>query len=135
MVIAFLMWNPFHHSVFDREKNNCNPGGEYNGYVAFDTKLPLSFQGGSNDVHTLDDEINVHGGITFDDEMTCLENAAIIPLTAIPSPNELKNYRCIGFDTVHYGDTLEKWPIEAVKKETLNLKKQIEDLIVKQQKG
>lgn len=60
--------------------------------------------------------------------MSYFENAPIIPLTEIPSPEVLKTFRCIGFDTLHAGDTAEKWTIDAVKAETLRLKEQIEKL-------
>ena len=84
--------------------------------------------GDIEDDNILDNIVDVHGGITFDHPMTDMINESIIPLTAIPDPKTLKNFRVIGFDTVHYGDTKAKWPIEAVKEETLRLMKQIESL-------
>ena len=130
MVIAFLMMNPFHHKLY---KGNYDRGGEYNGYVAFDGKLPLSLQGGADweDDNTLDNMVSVHGGITFDSPMSNLTGCAIVPLTSIPNPETLKKFRCIGFDTLHCGDTKEKWPEDAVKAETLRLKEQIEKLLEK----
>lgn len=135
MVIAFLMMNPFHH----RLNPNLDPlldGGEYNGYVAFDAKLPLSWQGGApfEDKTVLDNMIDVHGGITLDRSMENWTHEAIIPLTAIPEPEQFKNLRVIGFDTLHYDDTKDKWPFDAIKAETLKLKEQIEHLISKQNK-
>ena len=128
MVIAFLMMNPCHHKY---SRNMDNIGGEYNGYVAFDQELPPSWQGNfsSHGDDTLDGMVKVHGGITFDSEWDALKDCPIIPLTAIPSPEELKKFRCIGFDTLHYDDTRDKWPIENVKAETLELMHQIEKLI------
>lgn len=35
---------------------------------------------------------------------------------------------CVGFDTLHYGDTAEKWPYEAVKEETMRLLNQLIEL-------
>ena len=128
MVIAFLRENPFHH-VF-RKGMSPVEGGEYNGYVAFDKELPQSWQGLASflDDNTLDNLVDVHGGITYDNSMSDWENEPVIPLTEIPSPEVLKAFRCIGFDTLHAGDTVEKWPIDAVKAETLRLKEQIEKL-------
>jgi hypothetical protein len=131
MVIAFLMMNPFHHKLY---KGEYNEGGEYNGYVAFDGVLPMSCQGGGiwDDYDsTLDNMVNVHGGITFDEPMNTLLKEPIIPLTPIPDRDTLKTLRCIGFDTLHCCDTREEWTMEATEKETLNLKAQIEKLLNK----
>ncbi len=130
MVIAFLMMNPFHHA-FHAE----NRGGEYNGYVAFSEELPISSMSGAgwDDNKSLDYLVSVHGGITLDENWNFMENRSFIPLTSIPDPKDLENFRVIGFDTVHYGDTREKWPIERVKEETLSLMQQIEKLIAKKQ--
>ena len=122
MVIAFLI-----HSPWYKAKRTKGENGNYNGYVAFKEELPLSIQGGGNwDKESLDDLINVHGGITLDRESLWKE-AAIIPLTAIPE--DIHEYRVIGFDTGHLDDTAEYWTFERTKKETLNLKEQIEKLI------
>ena len=130
MVIAFLMMNPFHHKLY---KGNYDGGGEYNGYVAFDGNLPLSYQGGKSwdDDDALDNMVDVHGGITFDSPMSDLADCAIVPITSIPDPETLKKFRCIGFDTLHCGDTKEKWPEDAVKAETIRLMEQIEKLLEK----
>lgn len=128
MVVAFLMMNPFHHRFHPLVEDM---GGEYNGYVAFNEKLSTSSMSGASwdDDKSLDYLVSVHGGITFDKTWEEMKDVSIIPLTSIPAPEELKNYRVIGFDTLHYGDTREKWPIEKVKEETLNLMRQIEKLI------
>ena len=130
MVIAFLMMNPFHHK-FRVGMPTENMGGEFNGYVAFDGNLPLSYQGGKSwdDDDALDNMVDVHGGITFDSPMSDLADCAIVPITSIPDPDTLKKFRCIGFDTLHYGDTKEKWPEDAVKAETIRLMEQIEKLL------
>lgn len=127
MVIAFLKWNPAHHRIND---NPLNIGGEYNGYVAFDAELPISYQGSMNwqEDNVLDNLVTVHGGITFDRPMSDLMEEPIIPITAIPEPKVLKTFRVVGFDTLHYGDTKNNWTFEATKQETLELMKQIEDL-------
>ena len=123
MVVAFLRMSPMHRA-FSREGMSPIKGGEYNGYVAFDKELPQSWQGLASflDDNTLDNLVDVHGGITYDAPMSDLENEPIIPLTEIPSPEVLKTFRCIGFDTLHACDTAEEWTINAVKAETLRLK-------------
>lgn len=130
MVIAFIRWNPFHHSYMDNS-NGENYGGEYNGYVAFDGELPLSYQGAAllEVENPLDDLVYVHGGITYDRPMKISEKTPLIPLTAMPDPETLKKFRVIGFDTLHYGDTKEEWTFEKTKAETLHLKEQIETLL------
>lgn len=129
MVIAFLKMNPFHHKLNPNRPSYID-GGEYNGYVAFDKKLPQSWQGSANwdDEDTLDNMVNVHGGITLDCSMEDFINDSIIPITSIPDPQILKKFRVIGFDTLHCEDTKEMWTLEATKEETLRLMKQIEKL-------
>lgn len=122
MVIAFLMMNPYHHK-YDR-------GGKYNGYVAFDKELPLSLLGGADfeDDDSLDYKVHVHGGITFDGQMSDMLDCPIIPLTSIPEPSALKNLRVIGFDTLHCHDSKKYWTLERTKEETLDLMEQINKL-------
>lgn len=124
MIIAFLQRNPFHNLILEGKEE----GGLYNGYVATDKDIPLSYQGGADwsDSNALDNFINVHGGITYDS--TYGEYREIIPLTSIPDLETLKNMRVIGFDTLHSSDTRERWPFEAIKAETLRLLEQIEKL-------
>ena len=133
MVIAFLRWNPFHHRLREKWGDDPSVGGEYNGYVAFDAELPLSSMSGASweDTESLDNLLDIHGGITYDSDIDT--TYPMIPLTAIPNPEELKKFRCIGFDTLHYSDTRDKWPMERVKEETLNLMRQIEKLIAEKQ--
>lgn len=126
MVVAFLMRSPLY------VKNRTTGfGGNYNGYVAFKEELPLTYQSAGtwfSNNGVLDDLIKIRSEITFDTKSLCKETA-IIPLTAIPE--DIHEYRVIGFDTAHFGDTAEYWTFERTKEETLNLKKQIEDLIAK----
>lgn len=133
MVVAFLRWNPFHHKMREKWGDDPSIGGEYNGYVAFDAELPQSFMRDASRKYSesLDYLIDVHGGITYDSDMDT--TYPMIPLTAMPDSEKLKTFRCIGFDTLHAGDTRDKWPLERVKEETLNLKKQIEELIAERQ--
>jgi hypothetical protein len=130
MIIAFLKPNPFHHKFRKGFNDESNIGGEYNGYVAFDKNLPLSWQGGMDwsEENTLDRLIDVHGGITLDCPMEEFMDDPYIPLTPIPDREELKKLRVIGFDTLHCDDTREKWPKEAIIEETLRLMEQIKAL-------
>ena len=74
-----------------------------NGYVA----IPPTHPAYKMDYDTLMYEIDIHGGVTF----------AGFPNTL----NEHKDWWVLGFDTCHYGDTLLKWPKEAVEAETKRL--------------
>lgn len=124
MVVAFLMRSPWYNLKRCKGEN-----GNYNGYVAFKEELPLSCQAkGSwyNKDEDLDDLVNIHGGITFDRKSLPID-IAIIPLTAIPE--DIHEYRVIGFDTGYSGDTAEYWTFERTKEETIRLKEQVERLI------
>ncbi len=120
MLFAFLRES----GLFESIQSGMIDGGLYNGYVAFDNQLPY------ND---LDQIISIHGGITFDDNINFLNRPlTIIPITRIPEFTESKcTYRVVGFDTQHFGDTKDTWTFEQTKAETLYLKKQIENLIMK----
>ena len=106
MVFAFLKRTPVYLMM---------PTGEYNGYVGWtpdEGELPLSEQGNWNltgglalEGDSLDDLIDVHGGITFDtvfDKDYVELFADRRDLTGIPE--DLLGCRIIGFDTCHYGD-------------------------------
>jgi hypothetical protein len=57
-------------------------------------------------------DLLVHGGVTYSEYVN---NTDIFPSKGF----------WIGFDTVHYGDTIEKWPKDKVLKETIKLFKQV----------
>lgn len=124
---AFLRENPCYGT---RAKKGC-PCGQYNGYVGIVDKEhtptwhPKAF---GSYVSVSGKIISVHGGITYDSSMGDFEipHDGIIPLTEMP--NEWWQYQVVGFDCNHWGDTPEKWPFEEVKKETLHLQRQIEDI-------
>ena len=120
MTFAFLLPTP-------RFIYEC---GEYNGYVGFDDKLPLSYQGKAFETEdselSLDDYIQVHGGITWDSENYRLTGD---PIKLTEFPENWKDCRIIGFDTCHFGDDSVIWDKEAVTHETLRLKEQIDKLI------
>lgn len=107
--------------------------GEYNGYVGIiNDILPDSFMSSRDfDEIELDDLIDVHGGITFDNKNRRNEiiwdKEPIIPLTAIP--DKWYQYRIIGFDCAHFGDNKELWGFEVTKAETKHMMEQILKLI------
>lgn len=90
-------------------------GGWGNGYVI----LPVGHKYHGVDYNDID--VDVHYGLTFSAEVT---DDLIMHWS-----NELresdKGGWIIGFDTVHYGDTLERWPKEAVQAEADRLMAQL----------
>jgi hypothetical protein len=93
-----------------------------NGYVAVPPAHPLYL--GSLDTVT-DNELiakkisavgslDVNGGITYNDFGD--------------GKNAPKDWWVFGFDTAHFGDTIEKWPKEAVEAETKRLFSQLLDI-------
>lgn len=123
MVAAFMVQNiPY-------DEYSAIECGQYNGYVAFKEELPPSYIGTLGKVGEttfLDNLIKVHGGISLDIE-GLREDVLLVPLTEIP--DEVYNYRIIGFDTCHEDDNSEDWSYQEVMEETLSLKSQIEKLI------
>ena len=123
---AFLRENPCYDT---RAKRGC-PCGQYNGYVGIIdrelTPTPHPELFGAY-ISRSGKEISVHGCITYDSYMGDFEipHDGIIPLTEMP--DEWWQYQVVGFDCNHWGDTPDKWPFEEVKKETLDLQRQIEE--------
>lgn len=110
------------------ERNNNLPAAYHlesgcaNGYVAVPPGHPLygkSF---------MDFTLNVHGGVTFTDHYgTVKRNFKSIEY--IDDGSDVSDdWWVIGFDTCHFDDSLERWPKEAVIKETHHLKHQLEEL-------
>lgn len=103
----------------------------YCGYVGVknNSMIPKSIQDTcdfDNYQNSLDANISVHGGITFDG--TWDENTPIIPLTDIPA--DWYKYHCYGFDLNHFMDDYDIcMNFEYAKNEALNMKKQMEELI------
>lgn len=103
----------------------------YCGYVGVknDSKIPHSIQEDvnmwDNYSNSLDAQISVHGGITFDGKIK--ENVSIIPITDIPK--DWYNYHCYGFDCNHFGDESIAMDFEYVKAEVLSMKEQMEALL------
>ena len=81
-----------------------------NGYVA----IPPMHPAYKMDYDTLIFDLKVHGGITYSD----FGNGDAAP----------KDWWVFGFDTAHFGDTIEKWPKEAVEAETKRLFCQLLDI-------
>ena len=108
----------------------------YCGYVGVkdSSMLPRSFQASTfeeidNDPEydCLDNNIRVHGGITFDGVFP--KETPIIPLTDIPK--DWNTYHIYGFDLNHWNDneTGISTNFDYAKNEALSMKKQMEELI------
>lgn len=94
-----------------------NNKGWGNGYVIIPKEHALH----GKHYDEINDYINVHGGLTFSDPASDL-----LGDWEEVDENDIEGW-IIGFDTAHYGDTLEYWTKERVEEETKNLLKQIED--------
>jgi hypothetical protein len=66
--------------------------------------------------------VDVHGGLTFSESV----NSVIGNFPELTE--EMKDGWVFGFDTAHYNDSMERWPKEAVERETENLKSQFVEL-------
>ena len=108
----------------------------YCGYIGVkdSSMLPKSYQGSTfEDVEDnpeynyLDDNIQVHGGITFDGVFP--QETLIIPLTDIPE--DWHTYHIYGFDLDHNDDkkTGISTNFDYAKNEALSMKQQMEELI------
>lgn len=106
----------------------------YCGYVGIKDnsiydRLPPTYQrgGDSDDEDLLDNDISVHGGITFDGAFS--ENEPIIPLTNIPQ--NWYNCYCYGFDLNHFNDNIKgiSTDFEYAKMQALDMKNQVEAMI------
>lgn len=98
-------------------------GGYANGYVAVPPGHPLW----GMDYDNVDNKINIHGGLTYSDmsdNMMESQNIEILDETVDSLPS---GWWVFGFDTLHYMDTLENWSREMCIKETLELRKQLEE--------
>lgn len=92
-------------------------GGWGNGYVGIPEGHPC-FGVDYNEIQSIYD-INVHGGLTFSGHYH-----------GSPFPQEAVGMWIVGFDTLHWGDNMHKWPNEtAVLAEANHLKEQLEKLI------
>lgn len=87
-----------------------------NGYVA----LPFGHVYHGCDYDFINQDIDVHGGLTFSEQVT---QKFIDAWPELDQDDE--GTWLIGFDTGHYGDTLENWSKEEVEKETERLLDQL----------
>ena len=83
-----------------------------NGYVVIPNGHPMYGK------HYDEVPVDVHGGLTFSG---CANDFPELT-------EEMKDGWVFGFDTAHYNDNMERWPKEAVERETENLKSQFVEL-------
>lgn len=103
--------------------SDCGYG---NGYVAVPPEYPY---------HGVDYNkllVDIHGGLTFDASAKEINNATLANWSNLEFLGEETSlpddYWVFGFDTLHFGDSLTKWPRERCMEETLNLKEQLEKM-------
>lgn len=86
----------------------------HNGYVILDRNHPISGMYYSDIDEKYD--IEVHGGITFADQLSIFKHST--DLSKTPELLDYQDYWVIGFDTQHADDNAEKWNAEITLKET-----------------
>lgn len=91
-------------------------GGWGNGYVAIPKDHPAFGKDYNDEIF---DSVYIHGGLTYSEEYSEKYN-----------PIETEGMWIIGFDTLHLGDDMNRWPTEeSVMNEANNLKAQIEAIL------
>jgi len=101
------------------KENTWLPGMKHgwgNGYVVIPNGHPMYGK------HYGEVPVDVHGGLTFSESV----NSVIGNFPELTE--EMKDGWVFGFDTAHYSDDMERWPKEAVERETENLKSQFVEL-------
>lgn len=140
-LIAFI--NAEHNEKLNDRNLPFLEAGYANGYVAIPPEHPCYRKRYTDEIL---DGIQVHGGITLS-EPVCYEDESFMSKRRInPEYIGTRSYLfdaaeyitdhkdvpddwwILGFDTCHYQDNPQRWTREAVIAETLNLKKQLEDL-------
>lgn len=92
--------------IIPNTRNTFSDTGWGNGYV----RIP---EGHEYYEKTYDDiPVNVHGGLTFGDHV-------------FGKDKYFSDGYWVGFDTAHYGDDRQKWPVDRVLEETIHLFKEI----------
>lgn len=91
------------------------PCGWGNGYVG----VPEGHPAYGKHYDEMYDKIDVHGGLTFSEHYDDVKDF----------PKSMRGMWIFGFDTCHYGDTPQKWTIEAVQAETERLRDQLENMM------
>lgn len=92
-----------------------------NGYVAIPEGHPC-FGMDYDAIYEKYSHIEAHGGLTW----SALQDEKGLTL----APDEVKGMWVVGFDTAHYGDTLERWPELMVRLEAERLKRQLEEILL-----
>ena len=93
-------------TIVKSEPNPYLEKGWGNGYVRIPEGHPYYEK-------TYDDiDVRVHGGLTFGDHI-------------FEDNKHFSDGYWVGFDTAHYGDTKQRWPMESVLQETIELFKAI----------
>lgn len=95
--------------------------GTHNGYVILDRNHPISGMYYSDIDEKYD--IEVHGGITFADQLSIFKHST--DLSKTPELLDYQDYWVIGFDTQHADDNPEKWNAESTLKETERFAEQL----------
>lgn len=119
-------------TINNRSRRVFSPAGYANGYVAVPPEHPM-YGKDYNDMNYL---ISIHGGLTFSDTVVWrkLDNPNIEILTE--GFDELpEGWWVFGFDTMHYNDSLQTCNKEYCISETLELKRQLEELWKKTSKN
>ncbi|GEM_PF-917837 len=119
------------------------PRGTHNGYVAIPPEHPC-FEGDYFESPVAD--LEIHGGITYSEPVCFREethmsarkvkqeyigtrNPLLDDVEYVTDETEIPDdWWILGFDTCHYGDNTLKWNKESVTQETLELKRQLEEL-------
>lgn len=133
-LVAFIKSNSWANFTFLEN-------GEYNGYVA----VPPTNQYHGKSWEEMDELVNVHGGVTFSEPATngkCAFGSKreykpeyvgkpcciLKNVEYITDNTEIGNdWWIFGFDTFHFNDNRINWDKQAVIKETLWLKHQLEE--------
>ena len=93
-------------TIVKSERNPYLEKGWGNGYVRIPEGHPYYEK-------TYDDiPVSVHGGLTFSDHI-------------FEDNKYFSDGYWVGFDTAHYGDDLQRWPVDRVMEETIYLFKEI----------
>lgn len=135
-LVAFIRETSFLDVSFDLSGYEFGHG-THNGYVA----VPPENRYHGRSWEDMDEEINVHGGITFSEPVTYPDkmndreireeyigkrNAILEKAEFITENTEIgDDWWIFGFDTAHWGDNKYDWDRQAVIDETLSLMEQL----------
>jgi hypothetical protein len=111
-----LVWFVKENTWLDRSYSKYGWG---NGYVCVPKGHP-AYGESYDSLYEKFPDIEAHGGLTFADAALALDWPEI--------PASEKDSWIFGFDTAHWQDDLDRWPKEAVERETQRLAQQLESL-------